>query len=102
MIGGGDSAKKEAAKQSLTMIFIVCELWVQHGIYTFLTLASQRLQPDRASSASAAKLNSIRGAMPRDTQGIFAAMICTEIAGRSPTHPSIQRKCGPSIALKKE
>jgi hypothetical protein len=57
------------------MIFIVCELWAQHVIYTFLTLASQRLQPDRASSASAAKLNGIRGAMPRDTYSIFAAMI---------------------------
>jgi hypothetical protein len=71
------------------MIFIVCGLWVQHVIYTFLTLASQRLQPDRASSASAAKLNSIRGAMPQDTHSIFAAMIRTEIAGRSPTHPGM-------------
>jgi len=89
------------------MIFIVCGLWAQHVIYTFLTLASQRPQPDRASSASAAKLNSIRGAMPQDTHSIFAALICTEVAGRSPTHPSMQRKCmqrkcGPSIALKTE
>jgi hypothetical protein len=29
-------------------------------------------------------MNSIRGAMPQDTHSIFAAMIRTEIAGRSP------------------